>query len=242
MRCDMEVNMWLDGWRRTGQRKRWVVRPCVFAWERTHRILRSHKGWERATFCAHIRDSSDCTLTCASRTWTWTGLYISTREGVSFPSLALHASAWRHVQMRGGKGRGLKTALKNVGYRRAEGSFPLGTGSDRYFPFRRRIREPFPVWVAKGAPGLPSLLGLVPFSARKPNSSSGIEWYRIKTQGRTGVFYRCGFIAIKSADLRTLHSWKCGSEFWVTRSRDSPNSEPAESFQVQVQLRQYRLA
>jgi len=46
----------------------------------------------------------------------------------------------------GGKGRGLKTALKNVGYRRAEGSsFPLGTGSDRYFPFRRRIREPFPV-------------------------------------------------------------------------------------------------
>ncbi|KYN44867.1 hypothetical protein ALC56_00863, partial [Trachymyrmex septentrionalis] len=36
---------------------------------------------------------------------------------------------------------GLKTTLKNVGYRRAEGSsFPLGTGSDRYFPFRRGIR------------------------------------------------------------------------------------------------------
>ncbi|KYQ59078.1 hypothetical protein ALC60_01913 [Trachymyrmex zeteki] len=36
---------------------------------------------------------------------------------------------------------GLKITFKNVGYRRTEGSsFPLGTGSDRYFPFRRGIR------------------------------------------------------------------------------------------------------
>ncbi|KAL0126791.1 hypothetical protein PUN28_005274 [Cardiocondyla obscurior] len=47
----MSVNMWRNGWRRAEQRKRWIVRPCVFAWERTHRIPCSHKGRERATFC-----------------------------------------------------------------------------------------------------------------------------------------------------------------------------------------------
>jgi len=55
--------------RRT-QRKRWIVRPCIFAWERIHRIPPVHKGRERAAFCAcaraHTR-ASDRTFVLAGR-------------------------------------------------------------------------------------------------------------------------------------------------------------------------------
>jgi hypothetical protein len=108
---------------------------------RASHLLRAHSRRERlhahlCTVDVHVNGFRMCLHTC--------------RPPLPFFPWPYHASAWRHVRMYGDKGpekrgrereRGLKTTFKNVGYRRAEGSlFSLGTGSDRYFPFRRGIR------------------------------------------------------------------------------------------------------
>lgn len=119
------------------------MRPCVFAWERTHRIPCSHKGREQTTICAYILATRAIARSPVHHGRTRERvLYVPTCRPPS-PVPTIHQREGTYECGRGELGdRGLKTTFKNVGYRRAEGSlFPLGTRSDRYFPFRRGIRD-----------------------------------------------------------------------------------------------------